>query len=184
MRLALGAGARRMVRQFLAEGLVLVTLGAVLGTILAFAGLRLILTLAPDSVPRTGEMRVDSAGAGLHCWSVGHCCFPFGLAPLAQIREHNLANWIRGAGQRSMGVGGQTLRKALVVTEIALAVVLVIGSGLMIRAFWKLQQVQMGFDPGGTLTFSVSLPAAGYKNPERLRFVTTLQSRLRHPCPV
>ena len=178
VRLALGAGVRRMVRQFLAEGLVLVTLGAVLGTLLAFAGLRLILSLAPDSVPRTGEMRVDllalSFTVGLSVISV----FLFGLAPLAQIREQNLANWIRGAGQRAIGVGGQTLRKVLVVTEIALAVVLVIGSGLMIRAFWKLQQVNMGFDPGGTLTFSVSLPAAGYKNPERLRFVTSLQDRL------
>jgi len=157
---------------------VLVTLGAVLGTVLAFAGLKLILTLAPDSVPRTGEMHVDLFvlvfTVGLSVLAV----FLFGLAPLAQLREHNLANWIRGAGQRAIGTGGQTLRKVLVITEIALAVVLVVGSGLMIRAFWKLQQVDMGFDPAGTLTFSVSLPAAAYKRPDRLRFINTLQSRL------
>jgi len=178
VRLALGAGVRRMVRQFLAEGFVLVTLSAVLGTLLAFLGLKLILTLAPDSVPRTGEMRVDLLALGFTVGLSVIAVFLFGLAPLAQIREHNLANWIRGAGQRSIGAGGQTLRKALVVTEIALAVVLVIGSGLMIRAFWKLQQVNMGFDPGRTLTFSVSLPTTAYKNPDRLRFVNSLQDRL------
>ena len=104
--------------------------------------------------------------------------FLFGLAPLAQIRERNLANWLRGAGQRAIGVGGQTLRKALVITEIALAVVLVIGSGLMIRAFWKLQQVKVGFEPRGVLSFSVNLPASSYDSANRLRFATTLQQKL------
>jgi putative ABC transport system permease protein len=102
----------------------------------------------------------------------------FAVAPLIQIREQNLANWIRGAGQRTIGVGGQGVRKALVVTEIALAVVLVIGSGLMIRAFWKLQQVNTGFDPNGVLSFSVNLPGTAYKNPDRLRFASTLEQRL------
>jgi predicted permease len=66
----------------------------------------------------------------------------------------------------------------LVVTEIALAVVLVIGSGLMIRAFWKLQQVNVGFEPAGVESFSINLPATKYQNPDRLRFVTTLEQRL------
>jgi predicted permease len=178
VRLALGAGRRRMVRQFIAEGLVLVLIAATLGVLLAFFGLKLLLLFAPDSVPRTGEIRVDllvlAFTVGLSVIAV----FLFGLAPLAQIRERNLANWLRGAGQRAIGVGGQTLRKALVITEIALAVVLVIGSGLMIRAFWKLQQVNAGFEPSGVLSFSVNLPATNYKNPDRLRFATTLQQRL------
>jgi predicted permease len=178
VRLALGAGRRRMVRQFIAEGLVLVLIAATLGILLAFFGLKLLLLFAPDSVPRTGEIRVDLLVLAFTLGLSVIAVFLFGLAPLAQIRERNLANWLRGAGQRAIGVGGQTLRKALVITEIALAVVLVIGSGLMIRAFWKLQQVNAGFEPSGVLSFSVNLPATNYKNPDRLRFATTLQQRL------
>jgi predicted permease len=178
VRLALGAGLRRMVQQFIAEGLVLVFLAATLGTLLAFFGLKLLLLFAPDSVPRTGEIRVDLLVLAFTLGVSVIAVFLFALAPLAQIRETNLANWIRGASQRAIGGGGQVVRKTLVITEIALAVVLVIGSGLMIRAFWKLQQVNTGFEPRGVLSFSINLPATSYKVPDRLRFATTLQQRL------
>jgi len=94
------------------------------------------------------------------------------------VSERNLANWIRGAGQRTIRGGGQALRKSLVVAEIALAVILVIGSGLMIRAFWKLQQVNTGFDPSGVVSFSLNLPGVKYKTPERLQFANTLQQKI------
>ncbi|MDX6304938.1 MAG: hypothetical protein QOI77_1907, partial [Blastocatellia bacterium] len=178
VRLALGAGMRRMVRQFLAEGFVLVLLAAALGTPLAFLGLKLLLLFAPDSVPRTGDIRVDLPVLGFTLAVSVVAVVLFAVAPLIQIREQNLANWIRGAGQRTIGAGGQAVRKTLVVTEIALAVVLVIGSGLMIRAFWKLQQVNTGFDPNGVLSFSVNLPDTAYKNPDRLRFADAVEQRL------
>jgi putative ABC transport system permease protein len=178
VRLALGAGMRRMVRQFLAEGFVLVLLAAALGTPLAFLGLKLLLLFAPDSVPRTGDIRVDLPVLGFTLAVSVVAVVLFAVAPLIQIREQNLANWIRGAGQRTIGAGGQAVRKTLVVTEIALAVVLVIGSGLMIRAFWKLQQVNTGFDPNGVLSFSVNLPGTAYKNPDRLRFADAVEQRL------
>src|SRR5258706_10512896 len=133
---------------------------------------------SPDSVPRTGDIRVDLPVLGFTLAVSVVAVVLFAVAPLIQIREQNLANWIRGAGQRTIGAGGQAVRKTLVVTEIALAVVLVIGSGLMIRAFWKLQQVSTGFNPNGVLSFSVNLPGTAYKNPDRLRFANAVEQRL------
>jgi putative ABC transport system permease protein len=178
VRLALGAGLKRMVRQFVAEGFVLVLVATILGVGLAFAGLKTLLLFAPDSVPRTEEITVGLPVLGFTIAVAVLAVFLFGLAPLAQVSERNLANWIRGAGQRAIRGGGQTLRKSLVVTEIALAVILVIGSGLMIRAFWKLQQVNTGFDPKGVVSFSLNLPAAKYKAPERLQFMNALEQKL------
>ena len=178
VRLALGAGLRRMVRQFVAEGTVLVTLASLLGIAFAFVGLKALLHFAPDSVPRTEEI---SVGLPVLAFTIAVsivAVFLFGLAPLAQVSERNLANWIRGAGQRSIRGGGQTLRKGLVIAEISLAVILVIGSGLMIRAFWKLQQVNTGFEPAGVVSFSLNLPGVKYKTPDRLQFANTLQQKL------
>jgi putative ABC transport system permease protein len=179
VRLALGAGLKRMVRQFVAEGFVLVLIASILGVALAFVGLKILLLFAPDSVPRTDEIGVGLPVLGFTIAVAIIAVFLFGLAPLAQVSERNLANWIRGAGQRAIRGGGQTLRKGLVVAEIALAVILVIGSGLMIRAFWKLQQVNTGFDPAGVVSFSLNLPAVKYKAPERQQFVDALDQKLR-----
>src|SRR6201991_4786526 len=178
VRLALGAGVKRMVRQFVAEGFVLVLIASILGIALAFMGLKILLMFAPDSVPRTEEIGVGLPVLGFTIAVAIVAVFLFGLAPLAQVSERNLANWIRGAGQRAIRGGGQTLRKSLVVAEIALAVILVIGSGLMIRAFWKLQQVNSGFEPGGLMSFSVNLPVSKYPNPDRWRFASTLENKL------
>src|ERR1044071_7817609 len=178
VRLALGAGLKRMVRQFVAEGFVLVSIASILGIALAFGGLKVLLLFAPDSVPRTEEIGVGLRVLGFTIAVAIIAVFLFGLAPLAQVSERNLANWIRGAGQRAIRGGGQALRKSLVVTEIALAVILVIGSGLMIRAFWKLQQVNSGFDPKGVVSFSLNLPSVKYKAPERLQFLNALEQKL------
>jgi putative ABC transport system permease protein len=178
VRLALGAGLKRMVRQFVAEGFVLVSIASILGIALAFAGLKVLLLFAPDSVPRTEEIGVGLPVLGFTIAVAIVAVFLFGLAPLAQVSERNLANWIRGAGQRAIRGGGQTLRKGLVIAEIALAVILVIGSGLMIRAFWKLQQVNSGFDPAGVTSFSLNLPNVKYKAADRQQFVDALEQKL------
>ena len=178
VRLALGAGVKRMVRQFVAEGFVLVSIATILGVALALGGLKILLLFAPDSVPRTEEIGVGVPVLVFTIAVAVVAVFLFGLAPLAQVSERNLANWIRGAGQRAIRGGGQSLRKGLVIAEIALAVILVIGSGLMIRAFWKLQQVNTGFDPVGVVSFSLNLPNVKYKAPERLQFVDALEQKL------
>lgn len=179
VRLALGAGRGRMLRQFLTEGLLLVLLGATGGMILAQAGLKIITAAAPDSVPRTGEIKIDLLVLAFTLGVSILAVFIFALAPAAQLREHNLAGWLHGASKGAgTGSGSQMLRKVLVVTEIALAVVLVVGSGLMIRAFWKLRHVDLGFNPQGLLSFSIALPPSSYKIPDQLRFSQTLQEKL------
>ncbi|MFY9609213.1 MAG: ABC transporter permease [Blastocatellia bacterium] len=179
IRLALGASRNRLLRQFLAEGMILVVLGAAAGIGLAKLGLAGVLAVAPDSIPRTTEIGVDltvlAFTLGVSLLSV----IVFAMAPLMQMRHRDLATSLRGTGQRTSGGGSShRLRKTLVAAEIALAVVPVIGSGLMIRAFWKLQQVEVGFDPRGVTAFSLQLPASKYQGPDRLRFAETLQQRL------
>ncbi len=179
VRLALGAGRGRMLRQFLTEGMILVLLGAGGGVLLAQAGLKLIMAAAPDSVPRTGEVRIDSLVLAFTLGISALAALAFAVAPMLQSREQNLANWLHGSSKGTGGGGGSKwLRQALVVTEIALAVVLIVGSGLMIRAFWKLRQVELGFDPHGVLSFRLQLPPSKYQTPDRLRFARSLEEKL------
>ncbi|HXU36102.1 MAG TPA: ABC transporter permease [Blastocatellia bacterium] len=178
IRLALGAGRARLLRQFLAEGLILVVLGAAAGIALAKVGLKLVLAAAPDSIPRTAEIGIDPAvlafTLGVSILSV----IVFAVAPLLQLHEGELATTLRAGQRTSGGSGSHKLRKTLVIAEIALAVIPVVGSGLMIRAFWKLRQVDVGFDPRGVTSFSLQLPASKYQNADRLRFANQLEERL------
>jgi putative ABC transport system permease protein len=179
IRLALGAGRNRLLRQFLAEGMILVVLGVAAGIGLAKVGLKLVLAAAPDSIPRTAEIGIDPTvlafTLGVSILSV----IVFAMAPMVQMRDRDLATTLRGSGQRTSGGGGShRLRKTLVVAEIALAVIPVIGSGLMIRAFWKLRQVDVGFEPRGVTAFNLQLPASRYQTPDRLRFANQLEERL------
>jgi putative ABC transport system permease protein len=179
VRLALGAGRSRMLRQFLTEGMILVLLGAACGVSLAQGGLKMIMAAAPDSVPRTGEISIDLLALAFTLGVSILAVFIFALAPMAQLRERNLAEWLHGSGKGAgAGASSQLLRKGLVVTEIALALMLVVGSGLMLRAFWKLRSVNLGFDPFGALSFTVELPSSAYPVPEQLRFSQSLQARL------
>ena len=136
------------------------------------------MAVAPDSVPRTGEIKLDLAVLAFTLGVSILAVFIFALAPMAQLRERNLAHWLQGASLRTTGASSHLLRKVLVVTEIALAVVLVVGSGLMIRAFWKLRQVDLGFNQFNALSFTVALPPNAYPAAEHLRFSQTLLAKL------
>jgi predicted permease len=179
IRLALGASRNRLLRQFLAEGLILVVLGAAAGIVLAKIGLGAVLAVAPDSIPRTAEIALDLTVLGFTLAVSILSVLVFAMAPLMQMRHRDLATSLRGTGQRTSGGGSShRLRKTLVIAEIALAVVPVIGSGLMIRAFWELRQVEVGFEPRGVTSFSLQLPGSKYQNPDRQRFADTLEQRL------
>jgi predicted permease len=166
VRAALGAGTREIVRLALTESLMLGGAGGGLGLGLAWAGTRLLATWAPTTIPRVNELSVDwrvivftlvlSAGTGVL----------FGLAPLARISRLDLANALRDGRGQSGGVERRRGRVALVIAEMALAVLLLIGAGLTIRSFANLTRIDAGFDASNLLTARVSIPATKYATPE------------------
>ena len=180
IRKALGADWRRLVRQFITEGVILSLAGALLGLLFAFGGLRLITSSNAGSIPRASEINLNSMVllftlALSFLTGVG-----FGLAPLAQIIAGNLHDTLKAAASRTTAsVTANRFRRVLVAGELALALVLLIGTGLMIRAFWKLQQVDIGVDSRNLLTMSVALPQALYPENQRVvQFWTNVQQRV------
>lgn len=169
LRSALGAGSVRLVRQVLAEGLVIATLGGLAGALIAFLGVRLLLVLRPASLPRLGEIGIDG-------WTLLYTAaisiatvLLFGLAPAMQAARPDLRD-VLVEGTRSSGrVGRSRIANALILGQVALSVLLLTGCGLLLRSFANLQGVRPGFDPANVLTFRVHLPVAVYGNGDALR---------------
>jgi putative ABC transport system permease protein len=181
IRTALGAGRGRILRQFTAEGLVLTTLGAVLGLALARWGLKALLLANPDSIPRSAEIAIDPRVLLFTLAVALVTATIFGLAPLLHLGENAVATAIREGGTRStMSAARHRVRRGLVVGEIALAVMLVVGAGLLLRSFRNLTAVDAGFDARGLTTFGVVLPAAVYAKPQRrATFIAELVTKLK-----
>ncbi len=180
IRKALGAAVGRLARQFVTEGVVLSLAGALLGLALAYGGLRAIAHTNAASIPRANEISVDPT---VLLFTLGVSLLTgiaFGLAPLAQIIAGNVHDTLKAAASRTTAsVAANRFRRALVVSELALALVLLIGTGLMIRAFWKLQEVHPGFKPDHLLTMRVALPQAVYPQSTRVaQFWTNVQQRM------
>ncbi len=180
IRKSMGAQVWRLARQFITEGVVLSLAGAAAGLALAFAGLRLLAQANAVSIPRANEIGVDRT---VLLFTLGVSLLTgvaFGLAPLAQILGANLHETLKAAASRTTAsVASNRFRRALVVTEMALALVLLVGTGLMIRAFWKLQDVHSGIQPDRLLTMRVALPQAVYPDNARVRqFWTGVQQRM------
>jgi putative ABC transport system permease protein len=169
IRKALGAGVGQLVRQFAIEGLLLSIGGAVAGLALAFLGLRIIATAASASIPRAAEVAIDPVVLALTFGVSLVTAILFGFAPLAQIAAGTLHDALKAAGGRAAGsVASNRFRSALAASELALALMLLIGTGLMIRAFWKLSEVNPGFRAGGLVTLRLNLPQAIYAKPEQV----------------
>jgi predicted permease len=180
VRVAIGAGRRRLVRQFLTESLVLATIGGALGLALGYAGVRLLLASSPDSLPRLSEIGLDTR---VLLFTLGVSLLAgllFGLAPLLHLSAPSMAASLKEGGRRTTAAPArQRLRRGLVVVEMALAVVLVIGAGLLIRSLGALQRVDVGFHVDGLLTFQLYLPPARYPDaPTAASFYTSLLNRL------
>lgn len=180
IRKALGAGIGQLVRQFTVEGLLLSISGAALGLALAYAGLRVVVAAAETSIPRSGEIAIDPTVLGVTLGVSILTAIFFGLAPLAQIAAGTLHDALKAAGGRTAGsVLSNRFRSTLVASELALALILLIGTGLMIRAFWKLSEVNPGFDGENLLTLQINLPAAVYpKNDGIIRFWQSAEERI------
>ena len=180
IRKALGAGVGQLVRQFLVEGLLLSAGGALAGLALAFAGLRIMVAAGRASIPRAAEVAIDpTVLAATFGVSLLTALF-FGLAPIAQIAAGNLHEALKAASGRTAGsVTTSRFRATLVAGELALALILLIGTGLMIRAFWKLSDVHTGFRADGLLTMRVNLPQATYPKPEQVdQFWRAIQQKV------
>lgn len=163
LRKALGAQGGRIVRQLLTESVLLAVIGGAMGLLLAYMGVEALVALDPASVPRLGEVVMDArvlAFAGAATLVTG---LIFGAVPAIRAFGSDLSMPLKEyrPGPDS-GRSGPGSRRALVVIEVALAVVLVIGAGLMIRSLWELRQIELGFDPENVLTMRLSLTAADY----------------------
>ncbi len=170
VRAAVGASMGDLLRQFITEGVLLSFAGGALGTLLAIGGLRLLVATNAGSIPRVGEVSIDwqvlafTLGVSLATGII------FGLAPLFHLKLGTLAETLKSAGGRNtVDSSAHVFRSGLVASELALALVLLIGSGLMIKAFWKLQQVDAGVRPDHVLTMRVTLPQPAYSNPDKSR---------------
>ena len=180
VRAALGAGRGRILRQFFAEGLVLTFIGAMLGLVIAFLGLRAILAANPDSIPRSTEIGLDARVLLVTTIIAIATAAIFALAPLLHIGDAAVAAVIKeGSSRGTPSSARNRIRRGLVAAEIALAVMLVVGAGLLVRSFSKLTAVDAGFSPAGLFTFGIAMPAAKYTdNARRVAFVAELERRI------
>jgi putative ABC transport system permease protein len=163
VRAAIGAGLGKLLQQFIVEGVLLSLTGAVFGMLLAYGGLRLLVATNAGSIPRVNEVGIDwSVLAFTLVLSVATGVF-FGLAPLMHMRLGRLHDTLKtAAGRTTASAAANRFRAVLVTVELALALVLLIGSGLMVKAFWRLQQVNAGFNPDHVLTMRIALPRRSY----------------------
>jgi len=181
IRSALGAGQWRLVRQLLTEGLVLAALGGAAGIGLAWAGVQALTAYDPASVPGAASVAIDGRVLAFAAGLAALTTALFSLVPAWRAARLDLTDSLKEGGlQGSVGVARQRLRRALVVAEMALAVVLLVGAGLMIRSLWALQRIDVGFAPANVLTARVSLPEATYGSPDEINgFYRRLLERVR-----
>jgi len=180
IRGALGASLVRLARQFVTEGILLAFCGAVLGVALSLAGVRLVQLTNAGGIPRADEIAMDWR---VLLFTLGTSLFTgvlFGLAPLAPLLVSGISESLKDtAGSTTAAAGAQIFRRVLVAGELAMALVLLIGCGLMMRAFWKLQEVHTGLRPEDVLTMRVSLPGGTYTDNARITDLwTRFESRL------
>ncbi|MEX2282467.1 MAG: ADOP family duplicated permease, partial [Gemmatimonadota bacterium] len=175
VRAALGGNRWQLMTPVLAESLVLGAGGALLGLMLAQAGITTLLRLAPEGLPRIDAVGIDPLVLGFTAAAGFAAAFLFGLVPALRASRTDVADILREAGRSGALARGRFLRSAVVVAEVALTFILLIGSGLMLRSFNALQRIDPGYKAEGLLTF---LAAPRGNDGQRIAFLQQMQQRL------
>ncbi len=180
VRAAMGASRLRLVRQLLTESLLLAVAGGVLGLLLALWGVDLLVALEPGNLPRINEVNIDPSALVFTSFISLASGVLFGLAPALQLSRTNLNDSLKEGGRGATGARGQRMRGVLVVVQMALALMLLVGAGLMVRSFIRLQKVTPGFESEGLLTLQLSLPETRYSDNSKVSgFYRQLVERVR-----
>ena len=178
IRTALGAGRARILRQLFTESTVLALAGGLVGLLLAIWGTHVISSYIPEGIPRMNELGIDgrvllfTLGASLLTGMF------FGLAPALQSSDSNLTETLK-EGERNSSRGHNRAGKLLVISEVALTLVLLVGAGLLVKSFWRLSQVDPGFNPQNVLAMQISISARPEEGPRVDGFLSNVQSRLK-----
>jgi putative ABC transport system permease protein len=175
VRAAIGAGRARIVAQLVTESVVLGVLSGLAGLLIASWGTRALLAIAPEGIPRLGEVRLNGTVFAFAVGVASLCGVLFGLAPALRVAGLPLVEGLK-EGRGGAGLSQRRTQRALVVCEIALALILSVGAGLMIRSMTALTSVNPGFAPTQLVTFQLKLPERRYDTPQR---ITALYDALR-----
>ncbi|HSB12382.1 MAG TPA: ABC transporter permease [Blastocatellia bacterium] len=178
IRTALGASRLRVIRQMLTESVLLSVAGGALGLLVAMWGADLLLKAMPDSLPWIKEIVLDANVLGFTFAAAFLTGVVFGLAPAVQASRTDVNETLKEGGRGLTG-RRQRMRSALVISEVALALVLLVGAGLMVKTFWRLGQIDAGFDPKNLLTMTFSLSPVKYSQSTQARaFYKQLEQRI------
>jgi putative ABC transport system permease protein len=170
IRAALGGRPGRIIRQLLTESLLLSLAGGGLGALIAVWGIEVVAKISASTLPRVNETSFDGRAIGFTFVVTLVTGLLFGIAPAWQMAKTDLNESLKESGGKGIDSGGShRLRGLLVVGEIALALILLIGAGLMVKSLYRLQQIEPGFDPTHALTMRLALPEAKYSEPQRQR---------------
>jgi putative ABC transport system permease protein len=168
VRLALGAGRGRVLRQLLTESVLLSLIGAVAGMVVGYLGLQALLASLPANVPRADEVSIDLPVLGVTAALAVVTGLAFGIVPAWRALSTKLHEPLKESGRGNSGGPGQhRVRNGLVIAEVSLALVLLVGAGLMLRSFYRVLHADAGFTSEGLVTGNVALPQTGYSEPAK-----------------
>jgi predicted permease len=177
VRIALGASGYRLLRQLLTEGLVLAALGGAAGIPLAYLGLKFLIATGPPTLLRAQEIRLDARALAFTTVAVLVCAILAGLPPAWRMVRAEIGNALRAAG-RGITIGHKRIRSVLVIAQVAVALVLLVGAGLLIRSFQHLLEIDPGFDARNVITISTQLPASARTREQRTSVYRLMRDRL------
>jgi putative ABC transport system permease protein len=178
IRAAMGASRARVVRQMLTESLLLSAIGGVAGVLLSVWLTDVLLSILPEGSPRIDQVGIDYRVLAFALGVSALTGIVFGLAPALQASKLDVSSSLKEGGRTGEGHRRTSARSLLLISEVALSLVLLVGAGLLIRSFLRLQEIRPGFNPHNVLVACLSLPSAKYKEEQRPEFYRQLVERL------